>query len=94
MCKGMLYNLEFKLKDGSTKDLTQLNMSNLMLTIKALFASEYNIDGSLISISNQVIFNLMNTNKNRKANKLISNYCKVTKYVKSENDTIANNTVS
>jgi ABC-type antimicrobial peptide transport system ATPase subunit len=86
MCRGMKYNLEFKLKDGSIKVIDELSMSNLMNTIKALFVSEYGLDDSLIRLSNQVIFNLMNPHKNRKVSKMISTYCKVTKYVKPEND--------
>jgi hypothetical protein len=86
MCRGMRYNLEFKLKDGSIKEVNELSMSNLMNTINSLFVTEYGLDDSLIRLSNQVIFNLMNPHKNRKVNKMISNYCKVTKYVKPEND--------
>lgn len=86
MCRGVKYNLEFKLKDGSIKEVNELSMSNLMNTIKALFVSEYNLDDSLFTLSNQVIFNLMNPHKNRRVNKFMSTYCKVSKYVKPEND--------
>lgn len=86
MARGMKYNLQFKLKDGSFKEVNELNMANLMKTIKDLFNSEYNIDSSLISISNQVIFNLMHTHSKRTVNKFIGTYCKVSKYVKDEEE--------
>lgn len=86
MCKGIKYNLQFKLKDGNLKEYVNIGMTDMLKEIKSLFNTEYNIDSNLISVSNQVIFNMINPHKLRPVNKLILNYCKVEKYVKPENN--------
>lgn len=79
MCRGVYYVLEFKLKDGNYKKYPKINMKDLISEIKNLFNTEYNIDSSLISISNQVVFNYINPSLKRPVNKMISNYCIIKK---------------
>jgi hypothetical protein len=72
--KGVLYNLTFK---GLNNDLVynDLNMIELIKTIKECYNNEYNINESMYNLNNQIIYNLIN---NRKTNKLL-NYCKINK---------------
>ena len=55
MCKGMRYNLTFKLKNDETENFDNLNIEELMKTCLKKVEEEYEIK---IKMSNHIVWNL------------------------------------
>lgn len=73
MCKGVKYNLQFKLPNNNYVVSNDLCMNDLIKTMKEHYNNYYGIDD--IKISNQVVYNCIK--RQNMCSKLIKKFCKI-----------------